>query len=91
MLIPSFVWAGLGGTAGTKQIYPVLRRYRVVALGLVFGIGLLVGKAFLDSRYMRFNAPIFQRRGILHSVMSDIKYQTSEWGDGGERTGFQIA
>lgn len=81
VLVPAFVWAALGGIVGAKHIYPVLRRYSVAVLCALMLIAIFVGKAFLDSRYMHFNAPIFQRQGVVQSVISDLKYQTSEWGE----------
>ena len=41
----------------------------------------VAGKVLLDSRYMRFNSHIFQTRGVLRSVTSNIGYHTAEWGE----------
>lgn len=81
VLIPAFIWAAIGGAAGARRIYPTLRRHRVLTCVLVL-IGLVVaGRILLDSRYMRFNSHIFQRRGVLRSVAANIGYHTAEWGE----------
>ncbi len=81
VLIPAFVWAATGGAAGTRKIYPTLRRHRFIALGLLLVIIVTVGRVFLDSRYMQFNLPFFQRTSLVGWVATSIRYETTEWGE----------
>jgi len=81
VLIPPFVWAALGGAAGIKKIYPALHRHRFFALALLLVALVAVGKTLLDSRYMKFNSPIFHHRGVLGTVALDLEFETTEWGE----------
>jgi hypothetical protein len=81
VFIPAFIWAAIGGLAGARKIYPILRRYRVLTSVLLVVALLVAGKVLLDSRYMRFNAHIFLNRGVIRSVAANIGYHTAEWGE----------
>src|SRR4029077_7775788 len=63
VFIPAFIWAAIGGVAGARRIYPVLRQHRVLTCGLLLIALVVASRVLLDSRYMHFNAHIFQRRG----------------------------
>jgi hypothetical protein len=81
VFIPAFIWAAIGGVAGARRIYPVLRQHRVLTCGLLLIALVVASRVLLDSRYMHFNAHIFQRRGVLRSVAANIGYHTAEWGE----------
>jgi len=81
VFIPAFLWAALGGVAGARKIYPTLLRHRFITLAFLLVALVLAGKILLDSRYMRFNAHIFQKRGFMHSVVANIGDHTAEWGE----------
>jgi hypothetical protein len=81
VFIPAFIWAAIGGVAGARRIYPVLRQHRVLTCVLLLIALVVASRVLLDSRYMHFNAHIFQRRGVLRSVAANIGYHTAEWGE----------
>ena len=81
VFIPAFIWAAIGGVAGARKIYPILRQHRVLTVVLLLVALVVVGRAFLDSQYMHFNSHIFQTRGVLRSVAANIGYHTAEWGE----------
>ncbi len=80
-LIPAFLWAAIGGAPGARNIYPAVRRYRFIVSAFLLAAALMVGRVFLSSRYMLFNLPIFQRRGLLHSIVTNIAFEATEWGE----------
>lgn len=83
-LIPAFVWATIGGVAGAKKVAQWLHQHKVassVFLLLIFIAILGVASSLLHSRYFVFNFPIFQRRGLLGSLLSNLRDHTTEWGE----------
>ena len=80
-LIPAWCWAALGGIEGARRFYPVIRRYRVVVGLLLTIFGAACIPVVLHSRYVQFNLPTFLRRGIYRSLIANIGYHTSEWGE----------
>lgn len=81
VFIPAFLWAALGGVAGAKKIYPILLRHRFITCALLLIALVVAGKVLLDSRYMRFNSHIFQKRGVILTVIANVGYHTAEFGE----------
>ena len=80
-LLPGILWVAIGGLPGARKIASIAWRHRVVTSALLLVVMVLVGKAFLDSRYMAFNLPTFQHRGVLRSVAANLRDHTAEWGE----------
>ncbi len=80
-LIPALLWAAIGGVDGGRKIYALLARHRVVTFVVLLVVVVTAGKIFLDSQYMRFNLPTFQHRGVLRSIVANIRDHTLEWGE----------
>jgi hypothetical protein len=81
VLIPPFLWAAIGGSAGARQIYPTIRRHRLLTGVVLMLTVAVIGKAILESSYMQFNAPFFLKHGIVQSIVKNIGYHTAEWGE----------
>ncbi len=80
-LLPGLVWVAIGGLPGARKMGSIAWRHRVVTFILLVVVMMLVGKAFLSSRYMAFNLPTFQHRGVLRSVAANLRDHTAEWGE----------
>jgi ABC-type multidrug transport system fused ATPase/permease subunit len=83
-LIPAFVWALVGGATGARKATQRLRQHRIASiLLLLFTLILVAGivESFLHSRYLQFNLPIFQKRGVLGTLASNLLDHTTEWGE----------
>lgn len=80
-LIPAFLWAAIGGAPGARKIYPVVKRHRFIAFAILLAALLMIGKVFLNSRYWLFNSPIFLRRGFFQSIVTNVAFETTEWGE----------
>lgn len=80
-LIPALIWAAIGGVAGARDIYPVLRRHRFVILAILVVVLVVGTRLLLDSAYMQFNMPTFHRRGLVGTITSNTAYHTTEWGE----------
>jgi hypothetical protein len=81
VLIPAFLWAAIGGRQGAESIYPILRRYRLLVGAVLILVSVAAGNLFYHSRYMQFNLPIFLRRGMVRSIIANVQYHTTEWGE----------
>ena len=79
-LIPAFVWSALGGIEGCRGL---TRKSHRVKASLLIGVAIIVVTSTLSlpySRYFKFNAKIFQHRGLVRSILSNAGYQSLEWG-----------
>ena len=83
-LIPAFIWAIAGGASGARKLAQRLRQHRFASIFLLL-LALMViaamGRSFLQSRYLQFNLPIFERKGVLGTLASNLRDHTTEWGE----------
>ena len=83
-LLPAFVWALIGGQAGARRASRWVLRYKALSALFVLLAFIVIqgaGSSLLHSRYFKFNSPIFQSRGLLGSVVSNLRDHTTEWGE----------
>lgn len=83
-LIPTLAWAAAGGAPWVRSVPQWLRRHRFASLVLVLVVFVAMawmGKMFLHSRYLQFNAKTLHKRGIVGNFVSDFNDHTIEWGE----------
>lgn len=81
VLIPAFLWAGMGGATGGRRTYSLIRRHYLLTLLIFFLLVTVAGEVVMHSQYMRFNLPTFRHRGVVRSVVANVRDHTAEWGE----------
>ncbi len=80
-LIPAFIWAAMGGATGARWVFSAIKRHRILAVLSLVAVSAVLGMALLQSRYLKFNLPIFLHRGIVGTTLSNLRDHTQEWGE----------
>jgi hypothetical protein len=81
VLIPPLLWSAFGGKTGANKLTALVSRHPLITMGIASLLVLAAGRIVFESRYMKFNLPIFQHRGVLGSVLMNLRDHTTEWGE----------
>jgi hypothetical protein len=71
----------IGGAEGARKGYAVVRRHRLISLVTLCVVLVVAGRILLNSRYMQFNVPTFQHRGVVRTIAANVRDHTAEWGE----------
>ena len=81
VLVPGYLWAAVGGKTGAGKGFAYCRRHRLITI-LVLAVAVAVGiDVFVHSRYLQFNLPTFEHRGMARSIFANIRDHSAEWGE----------
>ena len=83
-LIPAFLWVAVRGTTGIFAVWQWTKRNRIMSILVPVTTGMaLVATAILirHSPYFAFNKPIFEHRGLVGAVVSNVLDHSQEWGE----------